>query len=247
MTLALTLALLIGTSLALFGAGGSIVTMPVLVYVLHLDPHRAAGTSLVIVGTVAMLGGLVQWRWIRVRTAAAFGLAGMAGAVPGAWLNHHVPSSAILLGFAATMLAASARMGRPTAASMAPPAGANPIRAIVVGVAVGVATGFFGVGGGFLIVPALTLVLGIPLRPAVATSLVVIAFNCAAGLAGHAAYGGVEWRLGGELTLAALAGTLLALPLSRHLSTQVLQLGFASMLGVLAVVIFVQTMWGLLA
>lgn len=250
MPLALGFALLIGASLALFGAGGSIVTVPVLVYVLGLDAHSAAGTSLVVVGMVALVGAIAQWRAASLRTGLVFGLAGMLGALPGAWLNHHVPAPVVLLGFATTMLAAAGRMGlvrpRPHRASTTAAAPA-PMRAILLGVGVGVATGFFGVGGGFLIVPALTLLLGVPIRRAVATSLVVIALNSLAGLAGHVAYGGVEWRLGSELTLAALAGAAITLPAAKRLSGPVLQRSFAGALALLGVVMLLQTVRGMLA
>jgi hypothetical protein len=248
MPLALGFALLIGASLALFGAGGSIVTVPVLVYVLGLDPHSAAGTSLVVVGVVAAVGAIVQWRAASLRTGVAFGLAGMLGALPGAWLNHHVPASVVLLGFAATMLAAAGRMGAVTGrARSASSAEVAPMRAILLGVGVGVATGLFGVGGGFLIVPALTLFLGVPIRRAVATSLIVIALNSLAGLAGHVAYGGVEWRLGSELTLAALGGAAITLPLARRLTGPALQRSFAGALALLGVVMLLETVRGMLA
>jgi hypothetical protein len=237
-----------GAVLALFGAGGSIVTMPLLVYVLDLDPHRAAATSLVIVGTVALAGALLQWRSVQFRTAAAFGAAGMVGAVPGAWLNHQVPGPAVLLGFGAVMLAAAGRLLRPAPDAPSPASTETaPLRIALLGAAVGAATGFFGVGGGFLVVPALTIALHVPVRRAVATSLVVIGLNSAAGLLGHAAYGGVEWRLGAELTLAALAGAALSLPFARRLSARVVQVGFAGALGVVGVAILVQTVRGLLA
>jgi uncharacterized membrane protein YfcA len=248
MSLALGFALLIGASLALFGAGGSIVTVPVLVYVLGMDAHAAAGTSLVVVGLVALAGAVAQWRTASLRTGIAFGLAGMLGALPGAWLNHHVPAPVVLIGFGATMLAAAGRMGlKAHGARHASPAEVAPVRAILLGVGVGVATGFFGVGGGFLIVPALTLFLGVPIRRAVATSLVVIALNSFAGLAAHVAYGGVEWRLGSQLTLAALVGAAVTLPVAKRLSGPILQRGFAGALAVLGVAMVVQTVRGLLA
>jgi len=248
MPLALGFALLIGASLALFGAGGSIVTVPVLVYVLGLDPHRAAGTSLVVVGLVAVVGALAQWRAASIRTGVVFGLAGMLGALPGAWLNHQVPPSVVLLGFAMTMLLAAGRMGLTTrAAAATSPSAVAPVRAVLLGVGVGAATGFFGVGGGFLIVPALTLFLRVPMRCAVATSLVVISLNSLAGLVGHLAYGGVEWRLGSEMTLAALAGALITLPLAKRVSGPILQRGFAGAIALLGSIMFIQTMREMLA
>jgi hypothetical protein len=240
MPLAMGFALLIGASLAVFGAGGSILTMPVLVYALRMSAHEAAGTSLLVVGAVAVAGAAAQWRLVQLRTGLLFGLAGMAGAIPGAWANHHAPATAVMAGLALVMLVAAARMGwsplRPVAGGEV-----HQAAAIALGVGVGVATGFFGVGGGFLIVPALTLLLGMPVRPAVATSLLVIALNSLAGLAGHVSYGGVAWQRGAEMTLAALAGAALAVPLGRRLSGPRLQRAFAGALGVLGFVILVGT------
>lgn len=232
--LALALAMLIGVSLTVFGAGGSIVTVPVLVYAVGLDPRQAAGTSLLVVGLVAAVGSVTRWRALQVRTGLTFGAAGMLGAVPGAWLNHHVAPVIVLLGFATATLVAAYRMAatgvrgdRQKAISGA------TAKALLAGVGVGLATGFFGVGGGFLIVPALTLLLGLAMPEAVATSLMIIALNCGAGLAAHGAYGGVDWRLGLAFTAAALLGAALAAPLGNRLGGEALQRVFA---GVLAVV-----------
>jgi len=247
MPIALAFAVLIGASLALFGAGGSIVTMPVLVYVLGLDAHRAAGTSLVVVGLVALAGALLQWRAANLRTGLVFGGAGMLGALPGAWLNHHVPAGGVLAGFAVTALAAAARLLRGAARERAQPLPDDSRRVVVIGVLVGTATGFFGVGGGFLVVPALVLLVGLPIGRAVATSLVVVALNSAAGLVAHAAYGGVEWRLGGTMTLAALGGAAVARPLAQRLTTRSLQRAFGGMLAGMAVAMLVQSVRELLA
>jgi uncharacterized membrane protein YfcA len=109
------LALLVGVTLALLGAGGSIVTMPLLIYGAGLDAHRAAGTSLLVVGLVASLGAIGRWRLVRLRTGVALGAAGMAGALPGAWLNHRVPTAVVVLGFGLTSFAAAgALVRRPT-------------------------------------------------------------------------------------------------------------------------------------
>jgi uncharacterized membrane protein YfcA len=105
----------------------------------------------------------------------------------------------------------------------------------------GVATGFFGVGGGFLIVPALTLIVGLDVASATATSLLVIGLNSAAGLIGHMGYGAVEWRIGALFATAAFIGGALALPLSRRLNGAVLQRSFAAVLAVVGVGILIQS------
>jgi uncharacterized membrane protein YfcA len=250
MPVAFAIALMIGASLALFGAGGSIVTVPVLVYVLGLDAHRAAATSLVVVGTVAAAGALAQRRAGSLRLGLLFGAAGALGTLPGAWINHRVPATVVLAGCAVTMLAAAARMGTGSMARTGdhePARPLAPVPAVAVGIGVGVATGLFGVGGGFLIVPALTLLLGSTMQCAVATSLIVVALNSAAALAAHVAHGAVEWRLGAALALPALAGAALTMPLARRVRGPAVQRGFAGMLTVLGFAMLVEAIREMLA
>ncbi len=192
--------------------GARLLPVPVLVDAAGLDAHRAAATSLLVVGMVARIGAGIQRRAICFRTALVFAASGMAGAFAGAWLNHQVPDGVVLLAFATVLLGAAFsrvranRLGRK-------PQGHTQGTILAVGFGVGVATGFFGVGGGFLIVPALTLVLGMDMRAAVATSLLIIALNSTVALAGHMGYGAVEWRLGLTFAAMALLGAALALPL----------------------------------
>ncbi|HWP65139.1 MAG TPA: sulfite exporter TauE/SafE family protein [Candidatus Limnocylindria bacterium] len=248
MTLALALALLIGSSLVLLGAGGSIVTIPVLVYAAGLDPHRAAGTSLVIVGLVALAGAIARWPLVSVRTAALFGALGMVSAWPGVWLNHRAPGAVVLVGFALTMLVVAARMTRAAEVASRQGRPGERMRPVVLsGLAVGLMTGFFGVGGGFLIVPALSLVLGLEMAEAVATSLLVIALNCAAGLLGHLQYGTVDWQIGASLSAAALLGGVMTLPLARRLSSTALQHAFAGVLAVVGAAMLIETLREVLA
>ncbi|MBY0274598.1 sulfite exporter TauE/SafE family protein [Candidatus Binatia bacterium] len=219
----LLLALPIGGALVLLGAGGSILTVPLLVYGLGLDVREAAGTSLLVVGVVALVGAVTRWRAVHARVGATFGLAGIVGAVPGAWLNHHVPAAAVLAGFGATVILVALRLTRPLPA---PRAGQHAVAALIAGFAGGVATGFFGVGGGFLIVPALTVLLGLDMGAAVATSLLVIALNSLGALVAHAAYGTVVWSTGIEVALAALLGAALAWPLGVRVGQHALQRAF---------------------
>lgn len=240
----LLFALPIGGALVLLGAGGSILTMPLLIYGLGLDVRQAAGTSLLVVGLVALAGAVSRWRAVSLRAGAAFGVAGALGAVPGTWLNHHLPAPLVLASFGATVLVVALRMTR------ALPAPRDEQRALVAlgaGFAGGVATGFFGVGGGFLIVPALTVLLALDMRSAVATSLLVIALNSLAALAAHAAYGTVAWTTGFEVALAALCGGALAWPFGARLAPGVLQRAFVVCLILLGAGILVQGISRLLA
>lgn len=188
--LAVLFGLAIGLSLSLIGGGGSILTVPILVYVIGLSAHEATTTSLIIVGATALAGAAGHLRAGRVEmpTALLFGAAGVGGAFVGAWLNHLVPGTIIVLLFGGLMLLVAARMLRspePAAGDVRPSLSSRLVPALAAGLGVGVMTGFFGVGGGFLIVPALALVLRFPMRIAVGTSLVIIAINSAAGLLAH--------------------------------------------------------------
>jgi uncharacterized membrane protein YfcA len=225
--IALLLALVSGGSLALLGAGGSILTVPLLIYGMGLDAHRAAATSLLVVGVVAVAGVAMRWRAVQLRVGVTFGLAGMVGALPGAWLNHHVPAAAVLGALGLTMLVVALRMTWGAPRGAAGDGDAHAWAALAAGLGGGVATGFFGVGGGFLIVPALTLLLGLETKQAVATSLLVIALNSLAALGAHVSYGAVEWIVGAEVAAAALVGAALAWPLGGRVSGVVLQRAFA--------------------
>lgn len=229
MAIGLLLATLVGASLGVLGAGGSIVTVPLFVYVVGLDAQHAAATSLLVVGLVATVGTAMHWQAVQVRSGVLFGAAGLLGVAPGVWLNHRVPPTLLLGGFGALLLLAATRM-----LHAAPPAtkphDAHPVAALAGGAGVGFATGFFGVGGGFLIVPALMALLGLDLAGAAATSLLVIALNCAAGLAGHGGTGAVEWRLGLAFGGVALLAAMLAMPLAGRLPPARLRHVFAATL-----------------
>lgn len=195
--LAVALGLLVGLTLGAVGAGGSILTVPLLVYALGVDVHSATGTSLLIVGTNAMAGSAIHARNGRVmwREAFTFGAVGAVGAVAGSLLNHRLPGEVILGGLAILMLVVAVRMWQQRGAEPGPGERRPWPVVVIAGVSVGVLTGLFGVGGGFLLVPALVLVLGLPMMAAVATSLPVIAMSSAAGLLPYVAAGRVDYTI----------------------------------------------------
>jgi len=173
---------LVGLALGLLGSGGSTLTVPILVYVVGLEEKTAIASSLAIVGSVALAGGLlaVANRRIDGRSVLWFGVPGMAGTAGGAELARWVSGSVQLLVFALFMLGAAALMWRGGVAAGA--AGRRSAwRLALDGVGVGAATGFVGIGGGFLIVPALVVVGGLPMSLAVGTSLILIAMNAFVG------------------------------------------------------------------
>ena len=216
---------LIGFSLGLLGGGGSILTVPILVYVIGQDVHAATGTSLAIVGASALLGALAHRRRgnVRMKSGLIFGLMSMIGAIPGVWLNHIIAGKVILILFGFLMIAVAISMLHKKIAHPEPKAAGMPceaytpkdwFRLLLMGLVVGVLTGFFGVGGGFLIVPALVLVGNFPTHQAVGTSLLVIAMASVSGFLGHLSLGAVDLGIVGLFVLgglpAVLFGTALA-------------------------------------
>jgi uncharacterized membrane protein YfcA len=239
--LSLLFGTMIGLLLGLVGGGGSILTVPILIYVIGLDVRTATATSLAIVGTSALSGAILHARAgrVNVRVALFFGLVGIAGAFAGTWLNHLVAGAWILLLFGVLMLVVAGRMWLRKAPGLPPRPGKGEPGAGwktgLAGLAVGVLTGFFGVGGGFLIVPALALALGMPMAMAVGTSLLIIAINSASGIAAHLGTGGfdlpvalffIAGGLGGGLFGGRLAGTVDERVLTRAFSAMVAGIGF---------------------
>ena len=231
MLLAATLGALIGLALGTLGGGGSILTVPALVYLLGQNAHGAVGSSLVIVGANALFGAWLHGRagHVRLRAALVFGAVGVAAAFGGARLSRLLPGPALLVLFALLMLLIATVMLRSQirAGEAKPPVPPVWWRVMLGGVAVGFLTGFLGVGGGFLIVPALVLLLGMDMRDAVGSSLVVIALNSAAGLLGHLGDGGLNWVLVGLLLAGGVPGLLLGARLARRLPAARLRQSFA--------------------
>ena len=228
---AIALSTLVGVSLGLLGGGGSILAVPLLVYVAGIDVHVAIGMSLAIVGTTSLVGALVHARGGRVdlRAALLFGAAGMTGAPVGAQVSHAVPRQVLLLLFAGLMIAVGGLMlrGRRTPGTASTASRRNLAAVLGAGVGVGALTGFLGVGGGFLIVPALTLLARLPIHTAVGTSLLVIAVNAAAGLAGHLRQGPMPLDLTAAFTTASVIGALVGVPLAARVDAARLRRAFA--------------------
>lgn len=230
----------IGVSLGLIGGGGSIVTVPVLVYVLGVAAHEAVAMSLAVVGTTSLIGAALHARRgaVRGRVAVLFAGPGILAAFLGSRLSYLVSGGLLLVCFAALMLIVSLRMlagGRESE-----PRSWSLPKIIVAGVAVGFLTGFLGVGGGFLIVPALVLFAGLRMHEAIGTSLVVIAINCVAGLVGHWEHG-FDIRLAAVVSVLAGAGVLLGSFLADRVSSRSLRRVFASFVFAVAVFLLVKS------
>lgn len=230
--LALALSLLIGLSLGLLGGGGSILTVPILVYALEVDPKEAIATSLLVVGATSAfssiqhgLRGSVRWG-----LAVQFGIASVIGAYLGGYAASWFSGTALLLLFAAMMLATAVAMLRgrkSTPKEDEAPTERHPWwLAALEGLIVGAVTGLVGAGGGFLVVPALVLLGGLGMREAIGTSLVVIALKSFAGYAGHATHVQVDWQLAGIVTAAAVVGSIGGALLAHRVPQAVLRKGF---------------------
>lgn len=241
----LVLAVLVGVSLGLLGGGGSILLVPILVYVAGQDAQAAIATSLLVVGVTSATGMLAHARADRVRwrTGLTFGAAAMAGAYGGGRLAGHVPGTWLLVGFAVMAgVTAVAMLTSPPRRAVEPaPSGRPPVgRTLVQGAVVGAATGMVGAGGGFLVVPALALLGGLPMATAVGTSLLVVAMKSGAGLVGYLDATTIDWRLAGAVTLAAVAGSLVGGRLAGRLPEDALRRGFGGFVAAVAAFVLVR-------
>ncbi len=231
--LAAALSLLIGITLGLLGGGGSILTVPVLVYLLGMPAKEAIATSLLVVAVTSLVAVVQHARRGRVcwKVGFLFSLSGMAGAFLGGRGAEFIPGALLLLLFAAIMLATASAMLRGAGDCAAqgelpeeepgcpPKMGLREIfHTLIHGLVVGGVSGLVGAGGGFLIVPALHLLGGLPMRAAVGTSLMVIALNSFAALSGYLLHLKIDLLLAGIVTGGAILGSYVGTSLARFLN-----------------------------
>ena len=242
MLYALVGAVAIGLVLGLLGSGGSVLTVPVLVYLAGQPDKVAIAESLAIVGIIAAVGAAsyARQRLVDWRSVAAFGLPGVVGTAAGAAASAWVPGGVQLVLFGVVMIAAAGAMlkGREGLG-----AGRASVPAVAgLGVSVGVLTGLVGVGGGFLIVPALVLGLGLDVRLAVGTSLAIIVLNAVAGVVSYldvleASGAAIDWALVAMIAGVGVLGSLAGSRLSGRVPQAALRRGFAVFLVVVGVFI----------
>ena len=231
---------IVGLALGLLGGGGSILAVPVLVHLMGIAPIVAVPMSLPIVGGASAVGAIARWRsgQLRLRTAAPFALITIVASYAAAKFGHDIPGRPRMILFGATMFAAAFAMWR-RAGRMGPgstPTAAGPAAQMIpAGLAVGTLTGLVGVGGGFLIVPALTGVLGLPMAEATATSLAVIAVNTLAAGWGYIGSVSIDLRLTAIVTAAALVGMAIGTLFAPRVAARTLTRAFAILLIVLAI------------
>ena len=251
----------IGISLGLIGGGGSILTVPVLVYIFHLQPKLATSYSLFIVGSTSLVGALKNYSngLVDLKTALLFGSSSISMVfITRRFLVPSIPEKIIRIGnftvtasllimvlFALLMLMASYSMIRSS----------NEIfvkkdqsfksipQLMGFGIMIGLITGLLGAGGGFLLIPTLVLLIGLPMKKAIGTSLMIIAMNSLLGFTGDIGQVEMDWKLLLRLTLIAIAGLFIGNILGKNISGKKLKKGFGWFVLVMGVYILVKELW----
>ena len=251
--LGFALAALIGLTLGLLGGGGSILTVPVLVYVLGFPAKTAIAMSLPVVGVTSLISAGVHWKLgnVRIQTAIMFGLVAMVGSFAGAKLSVFLSGgvqltllAVVMLGAAVSMLRGN-RLSENTDEADATSFSRRFAKLAPAALAVGVLTGIVGIGGGFLVVPALVILARVPMRQAVGTSLLVIAMNSASGFVGYLGTVQFDWGFLSVFTAIAVAGALVGTALAARVPQAALKRAFAVFLLVLAVFVLVKNLGAL--
>jgi hypothetical protein len=239
----LLLSVAIGISLGFFGGGGSILTVPLLVYVFGQEPKVAIASSLLIVAIASLAAALQHWRAgnLQPRAGLVFGAAGMTGAFLGGQAGSRMDGGVLLLLFASIMVLTALAMWRGRRApAKVDGARASTWKLVLQGLTVGCFTGLVGAGGGFLIVPALVLWAGLSMPAAVGTSLFVIVMNSLAGFLGYIAHVPVDYGLVAAVAAAAIGGSFVGARLTRLVEPGSLRRVFAGFVLAMAVVILVR-------
>ncbi|MBY9065543.1 sulfite exporter TauE/SafE family protein [Hyphomonas sp. WL0036] len=234
---------IVGIFLGTFGGGGSVLAAPLLIYAVGVkDPHVALGTSAAAVAAIALVSLAGHWRAGRVKwpCASMFALAGILGSIAGSQVALRVDGTWLLLAFAFAMAAIGLSMFRKPKAEGDPDVHITPAimaRIVPLGLVTGMAAGFFGIGGGFLIVPGLMMATGMTLSNAMASSLVSVALFGATTSANYALAGHVDLPLVGLVLIGGAAGGLAGVQIARLLAGRVglARKGFAAMIVAVAV------------
>jgi uncharacterized membrane protein YfcA len=240
---------LTGAALGLLGGGGSVLTVPIFVYLLGFAPKEAIAMSLAVVGATSAVGTASHWRAgnVNVRVAASFGAVAMLGTLAGVRLARFVPGTTQLVIFGVVMLTAAAFMLRSRApcddeaARMTARSSASVLKVMPGGLLVGLLTGIVGVGGGFLIVPVLVL-LRMSLREAVGTSLLVITGTCVVGFLGYLGHVNLDWLAVALVAAGTLPGIAIGSYLHHFVPQGILRRGFAAFLVVIAAFILIENL-----
>jgi uncharacterized membrane protein YfcA len=251
--------ILIGISLGLIGGGGSILTVPVLVYLFHVEPVLATAYSLFIVGSSSLVGAWPKYKqgFVNIKTAIIFGIPSIIAvfatrkflvpAIPsalGSIAGFEITKSLMMmLLFAILMVAASFSMIRSTSSNMDLKEAAQKFNypmILLEGALVGLLTGLVGAGGGFLIIPALVMLSKLPMKQAVGTSLLIIAAKSLIGFTGDLGKSTIDWTLLLSVTALAIAGIFIGDVLSKRIDGHKLKAGFGWFVLVMGIYILIQ-------
>lgn len=250
--------LITGMLLGIFGSGGSIITMPALLYLLDADPKSAIAMSLGIVAITATITAIQHWHHgnVDLRITAVFGLFGVVGTYFGALVGVIIPIVVQLSVFALVMYAAAWKMLKPlpkkhrSVGAMATNFSIGKVHNIdnfqyghiaAHGITVGILTGIVGVGGGFLIVPALVLLSGLSMKKAIGTSLSIVALKSFAGFTGYAGAVTIDYPMMAFFTAIAIVGSVVGSRLGHHLPADLLKRGFGVFLVLVASYILIKS------
>jgi uncharacterized membrane protein YfcA len=240
------LAICIGISLGLIGSGGSVLAVAILIYILDVPPKSTIAMSLLIVGVVSLIGVIPHWQQgnINFQTAVLFSPTAMLGTYLGARIASLpiISSQLQLFALKSVMIAAAIFMMRNHGQELDPSDRHNNYRWLIIpteGLGVGILTGFVGIGGGFLIIPTLVLLGQTPIKQAVGTSLLIIAFKSVTGFAGYFGNVSVDLNLIILLTVAASAGTITGAYITKFTQPKHLEIGFGFL--IIAVAMYIVT------
>jgi uncharacterized membrane protein YfcA len=237
--LPLVFGLLVGATLGFLGGGGSALAIPLLAYGIGLEAREAIATSLVVVGLAALAGAIRNWYQgtVDVRVALIFGVFGFVGSAAGAQIARVLPPAVQMTLFAVSMLVAAVLMLRRSSPPASQAAATRwGLKAVVAALAAGLLTGIVGIGGGFVVVPALVFAVKMPMHRAVGSSLLVIAFNASGGLLSYASYMSLTPAVVVPFAAAAIVAAVTGTILARQM--EALRLQFAFAFALLAIGIF---------
>ena len=229
MIIGAVLSLLIGVSLGLLGGGGSILTVPILMYAMKVEPHQAIAMSLFVVGVTSASG---LWRHALLKNVAwkvglLFSIGGMSGAYMGGRIGATIPATVLMVAFSSMMGLTAFMMLRKKKEVIAETRKLNTPMLLAQGLGVGLVTGMVGAGGGFLVVPALVFFAGLEMRKAIGTSLLVIALNTFAGLGGYLHEVSFDWSIAILVSFCAIIGSFLGAHWAHRFSPERLRKIFA--------------------
>lgn len=229
MAIGLFLSLFIGISLGLLGGGGSILTVPILLYAMKVEVHQAIAISLFVVGITSSFGAWQHTRKGNVDFSMGllFSIGAMVGAYAGGRLGSHIPGHILLILFTAMMLITAVAMLRKKENPNYEKRKGKTYLILLDGLLVGAFTGMVGAGGGFLVVPALVLIGGLPIKKAIGTSLMIISLKSFAGLFGYLSEVEINWNIALLVAAMAIIGTLFGTKMSHNIAPDKLRKGFA--------------------